>query len=495
MLGFHLLVRQTAGKKTKNRAGTLRLRTALVQHKCHTPIRHVVLVFSNYFQVMLRLAQRFNLRQACRSLATYEEIVSTRWKYMSPSLKTFEAYDQPFVITRGDMQYMYDHQGKKHIDLLGQNITISCGHRHPKIVAAAIAQLEKLPHCSTLYYHEESSMLAKEIVETLPPHPSGHEWVVHFVVTGSEAIDLAAQMARVYTGRNELFALHKAYHGLHGYAAGLTAIGKSHQPNYASSFTGIYHVPPNDIETLRSQIKFGTGGRVAGIFVEPLQGYGGIFPLRQGYLQEAFDEIRAHGGVAIADEVQTGFGRLGEKFWGFQHSNNQAIPDMITMAKGMGNGIGMLAAVACIRPIAEAFAGKMFFNTYGANPTSCAASRAVLRVIKEEKLLENCHKQGLLFTKKLDELCKKYPQALKEVRGTGLFQGLEIAGKTSEDSTKNAIEMHKRIRDYGVVLGRGSAAGNVFRVQPPMCIQSEDVEKVVWSIEEVAKQYIQEKGL
>lgn len=393
------------------------------------------------------------------------------------------------------MQYMWDSDGNKLIDLLGQNLCVSMGHCHPKIVKRASDQLHKLSHCTTMYYHKESSELAKEIISKIPPHPSGEDWVIHFVATGSEAVDLAIQMARTYTGRSETIALNKAYHGLHGYAAAVTAIGKATQPAYSSMFTGVRHVDSNDLNSLENYIKFGTGGKVACMLIEPLQGYGGIFPLQDGYMDSAFKLVNAAGGVTISDEVQTGYGRCGESFWGFQMKNNNHIPDMITMAKGMGNGCGIIGAVACRRSIADAFATKMFFNTYGANPVACAAARGVLQVFDEENILENCNKQGELFNKRLSELCKLLPNVYKEVRGKGLFQGLEIYGKTQELSGSNAFELHRRLLPSGVVVGRGSAAGNVFRVQPPMCIQEKDVNFVCDSLEEVGRKWAREQGL
>eukprot|EP00053_Salpingoeca_punica_P010060 m.90558 g.90558 ORF g.90558 m.90558 type:complete len:468 (-) comp15267_c0_seq1:548-1951(-) len=425
----------------------------------------------------------------------WKETVDIRRKYMSPSLLTFEAYDVPVVLERGQMQYMWDSEGNKYIDLLGQNLCISVGHCHPKVVEAATKQMAQLAHCTTMYYHEHPANYAKELVERMPKHPSGEDWVVHLVCTGSEAVDLAIQMARTYTGRQETLALHKAYHGLHGYAAGVTAIGKATQPSYSGMFTGISHLPSNSVEALEDHIRFATGGKVACLIAEPLQGYGGIFPLKKGYLKEAFELVRSKGGVAIADEVQTGFNRCGESFWGFAMKHNDAIPDMVTIAKGMGNGVGIMGAVIARRSIAEAFATKMFFNTFGANPVAAAVGRAVLKAMDEDKILENCSNMGKIFNKRLSQLCKELPQALKEIRGSGLFQGLEIAGKTVEDSGKHAFEMHRRLLPLGVVVGRGSAAGNVFRIQPPMCIQEPDVHKVCDSIEIVAREYIKEKNL
>ena len=412
-------------------------------------------------------------------------VINNRRQYLSPSLQTFEAFEEPFVIDKGEMQYVWDIDGNKYIDLLGQNLCVSVGHCNPKVVNRAVEQMKKLSHCTTMYYNEQSALLGKKIVETLPEHPSGEDWVVHLVNDGSEAVDLAIQMAREYTGCPEIFALYKAYHGLQGYAAGLTAIGKASQKCYSSMFSSIIHTEANKLEEIENALEFRTSGSIAGIIIEPLQGFGGIHALNDGYLRDAFELVKKNNGVTIADEVQTGYGRCGESFWGFQMENNDVIPDMITIAKGMGNGVGVIGAVVCRRSIAEAFTNKVFFNTYGANPVACAASLGVLEVMEEDNIVENCNKMGKLFNEKLGDLCYKYPEYYKEVRGKGLFQGLEIAGKTLEDSIENSIKLHKRTRKHGILLGRGSAAGNVFRIQPPMCIQEEDVKHVVDVFEKI----------
>jgi alanine-glyoxylate transaminase/(R)-3-amino-2-methylpropionate-pyruvate transaminase len=274
-----------------------------------------------------------------------------------------------------------------------------------------------------------------------------------------------------------------------------TAVGKATQPAYSSMFTSVSHLPGSDTEMLKNHLQFATGGKVAAFIAEPLQGYGGIFPLREGYLREAFELVNQHGGVTIADEVQTGFARCGEAFWGFDLPHNKALPDMVTIAKGMGNGVGIIGAVICKRSIAEAFTTKMWFNTFGSNPVAAAAARAVMRVIDEEHILANCKAQGDHFRARLTASCAKFPQALKEIRGSGLFLGLEVAGRTPAESGANAYEMHRRLRPLGIVLGRGSAAGNVFRIQPPMCIQRTDVDTVCDGIEFIAEQFIKEKGL
>ena len=418
--------------------------------------------------------------------STHNNTVSNRQKYLSPSLKTFEAYPEPFILEKGSMQYVWDDKGNKYVDMLGQNLCISVGHCHPKVVEKATEQMKKLSHCTTMYYNDQPSLLAKKIVEKIPPHPSGEDWVVHLVNDGSEAVDLAIQMAREYTGNADMYALYKAYHGLHGYAAGLTAIGKATQGCYSSMFSSVTHVESNNLDQLENDLKYRTSGNVAGMIIEPLQGFGGIHALDDGYMKDAFQLIKNYNGVTIADEVQTGYGRCGESFWGFQMKNNDVIPDIITTAKGMGNGIGIIGSVICRRSIAEAFSKKMFFNTYGSNPVASAASLGVLEVMEEENVLENCRRMGELFNTKISKLCEKHPETYKEIRGQGLFQGLEVYGKTLEDSVEKSINLHNKTLKHGIVIGRGSAAGNVFRIQPPMCIQEKDVDFVVDVLEDIA---------
>ena len=439
---------------------------------------------------MLNNCLRYLSRNVRQMSSHTEDVIQLRQRYLTPSLRTFEAYDNPVVLERGKGHHLWDNNNNKYIDLLGQNLCISVGYGNPRVVNAAIEQINKLAHCTTMYYHEKPSTLAKRIVDKMPEHPSGEEWVVHLVNDGSEAVDLAVQMARVYTGRPEIIGLHKAYHGLHGYAAGLTAIGKSTQPSYASMFTSISHVESKNIEQLENLVQFGTGGSVGGIIIEPLQGFGGIHSLKDGYMRDAFELISKSGGVTISDEVQTGYGRCGESFWGFEMKNNDAIPDMITIAKGMGNGVGIIGAVVCRRSIAEAFSTKMFFNTYGSNPVASAVAIAVLDVMEEDNILDNCYNRGMQFREKINVLCNKYPSIYKEIRGSGLFQGLEIYGDDVEQSFYNAVELHKMMLNEGVIVGRGSAEGNVFRLQPPMCINEEDVDYVVESLEKVAIRYL-----
>lgn len=414
-------------------------------------------------------------------------IINYRKKYLSPSLTTFEAYDDPMVIDKGNKQYLYDIDGNKYIDLLGQNLCISVGYNRSRINKAITKQMETLQHATTMYYNEQSCLLAKEIVEKLPARSDGEDWVVHFVNSGSEAVDLAIQMARVHTSRPETISLNKAYHGLQGYAAGVTAIGTATQDCYAGMFPGVRHVNSNNLDELEQMIRFGTGGKLGCFLAEPVQGYGGIHPLSNNYLQDAFDMVNQAGGVTIADEVQSGVCRTGETWWGFENKHHGNVePDMITIAKGLGNGYGIIGAVVSRRSIAESFCDKMWFNTYGGNPIACTAAREVLKIMDDENVLANCNKQGKLLNKEVNKLCEKYPEVYREIRGTGMFQGLEIYGNTHEQSQDNAYDIHKNLLNYGIIAGRGSATKNVLRLQPPMIIQEEDIMNVVDALDNAA---------
>ena len=439
---------------------------------------------------MLRNLLHQNKRFFSSQFIKKENIIYNRKKYLSPSLATFEAYDEPMVIDRGDKQYLFDIDGKKYVDLLGQNLCISVGYNRSRINNTIFKQMEKLQHATTMYYNEQSCTLAKELVEKIPERKDGEDWVVHFVNSGSEAVDLAIQMARVYTGRPETISLNKAYHGLQGYAAGVTAIGTATQDCYGSMFPGVRHVNANKLDELEHMIKFGTGGKLGCFIAEPVQGYGGIHSLDDNYLEEAFKMVNETGGVTIADEVQSGICRTGETWWGFENKHHGDVePDMITVAKGLGNGYGIIGAVVSKRSIADAFCDKMWFNTYGGNPIACAAAREVLKIMDDENVLENCGKQGRLLNKHVSKLCEKHPDIYKEIRGTGMFQGLEIYGETAEKSQEKAYSIHKDLLNYGIIAGRGSATKNVLRLQPPMIIEEKDILKVVDALDNVANNY------
>ena len=282
---------------------------------------------------------------------------------------------------------------------MAQNVCISVGHAHPGVLAAVRAQMEEIPHVTTAYHHPQPGHFAEELVARLP---EGHDWVVHFVNSGAEAVDLAVLIARAATQHYEVLTLRDAYHGMHYGAQTATGIGQARQlvppaPGYVQvmaphSYRGPFgpEAAPY-LEELDRVLHTNTCGAVAGLIAEPIQGYGGIVEMPPGWLKGAAEQVRAAGGLLIVDEVQAGFARTGDHFWGFEA--HDVVPDVIVVSKGIGNGFP-IAAVMARREVAEGMASRMFFNTYGSNPMSCAAGRAVLRAIDEEGLQANAGAVG-----------------------------------------------------------------------------------------------------
>jgi len=414
-----------------------------------------------------------------------------RREYLSPSLATFQAYERPLMLKRGSMQYLYDEQGKEYLDLIAQNVCISVGHSHPVVNEAVRKQMDELVHCTTMWMHPSAAALGEELIAKMP---DGSDWVVHLVNSGAEAIDLAMLMARAHTGSTDLIALRRAYHGLHFGAATLSGLASCHQPTVAAP--GSHHVSPPDqyrgiygpdldpyLAELNATIESSTDGTLAGFIYEPIQGFGGVTPLPAEYIDRAAERVRDSGGLIIADEVQTGFGRTGVNFWGFEIA--ATVPDIVVMAKGIGNGFP-LAAVVSRREVAESITGSKFFNTYGSNPTVCAAGRAVLSVIDSEELQQNSAEVGGQLRDGLRETAASF-EFIGDVRGRGLMLGLDIVTDASsrEPAPAVAAAIHEGLRDEGLILSRSGAYGNVLRLLPPMCIGREDVERVTNGLKKV----------
>jgi alanine-glyoxylate transaminase/(R)-3-amino-2-methylpropionate-pyruvate transaminase len=413
---------------------------------------------------------------------TYENIARRRSRFLSPSLRTFTAFERPIVLKRGEMQYVWDESGKKYLDCLAQNLCISVGHNHPLVVSEATKQSNELVHCTTMYYHPVPAHLAEELVSKMP---GTEDWVVHFVNSGAEAVDLAILMARLYTGNFDVLALRNSFHGLHFASMSLTGISgcrhavppspgilHTHNPDQYRGIHGATVTPyVNEVDVV---IKSSTPGQIAGFIAEPIQGYGGVIPLPIGYLDGASKLVRSAGGVCIIDEIQTGFGRMGTHYWGFEMHG--IIPDIVVMAKGIANGYP-LAAVVAKREVAEAMSKKKFFNTYGSNPVSCAAGRAVLRVIETEKIQENARTIGAILKNKLMQLKNENP-VIGDVRGNGLMIGVELVRDPESrlPAPEIAAIIAEGCKNRGLIVGRGGTNGNVLRINPPMCINEQDVQ-------------------
>ncbi len=412
-----------------------------------------------------------------------DETAKRRDQFYAASQSKFVPFKEPIVFKKGSMQYLWDADGNKYIDLLGMNVCISVGHSHPKVVAAAIEQAQELTHCTTMFYHPTPAHLAEELAATMPKGP---EWVVHFTNSGAEAIDLAMTMARTYTGNLDLLALRTAYHGPTAAAQSITGISGWRHPGMPGNvafvaepnqYRGIFGEGTDPyLDEIDRVIASSTTGSIAGMFIESVQGYGGIIEMPKGYMSGAAERVRAAGGLYIADEVQSGFGRTGDHMWGFEADG--VIPDIAVMAKGIGNGFP-LGAVVAQKHIAAPMAEKFMFHTYGANPTSCAAGRAVLQVIREDKVQENARVVGKALLERLKELQKKHT-VIGDVRGRGLMLAIEMVKdrKTREPDAATTAAVFEKCREQNLILSKSGPTQSCLRMVPPMCLSMDDVEEV-----------------
>ncbi len=410
----------------------------------------------------------------------YERTAARRERYLSPSLRTFTAFEKPLLLKRGQGAHVWDADGRRYLDCLAQNLCISVGYDHAGVNAAMAAQMREIQHVTTMYFHPGAAQFAEELVATMP---AGHDWVVHLVNSGAEAIDLAVLVARLHTGHFDLLTLRNSYHGMHFGTMAASGLALCHQP--LAGAPGFVHVHNPDLyrgaykddadaylDDIRRVIDSSTSGAVAGIMVEPIQGYGGVLPMPPGYQRRAAEIVRAAGGLYISDEVQTGFGRTGASFWAFEQDG--VVPDAIVISKGIGNGFP-IAALIVRRDVAESMAQRKFFNTYGANPMGCAAGRAVLRAIADEDLQGNALRTGALFGAALESAAARH-ESIGQVRGAGLMRGIEFVAdrRSRRPDDSAAARVQEGLRERGVIVGRSGQYKNVLRINPPLCVTADD---------------------
>jgi 4-aminobutyrate aminotransferase-like enzyme len=409
-------------------------------------------------------------------------------QYLFPA--TIQYYQEPIVVTEGKGLRVKDADGNEYLDFFGGILTVSVGHGNEKVNAAIKAQVDRLSHISTLYPTLPVVELAERLARITPEKLSQ----TCFTASGTEADETAVMMAELFTGRSEIIALRHGYSGRSMLAQSLA--GHSSWRALPTKIAGIKHAPTpycyrcpmhltypscamacaKDIEDL---IRTTTTGRVAAFLAEPIQGVGGFITPPPEYFEVAVGIVRKYGGVFICDEVQTGFGRTGTKMWGIEHWGVE--PEIMTMAKGIANGLP-LGVTICTPEIAESLKA-LTISTFGGNPVSCAAANATVQFIEEEKLPANAEAMGRLLRGGLDELKRRFPKNLGDVRGMGLMQAVEfVIDETSGDRTP-AKELTRRIfeeaRKRGLLVGKGSLEGNAFRIAPPLTVTASEVEEAV----------------
>jgi 4-aminobutyrate aminotransferase-like enzyme len=414
---------------------------------------------------------------------TKDEIILANQEYLFPAV--FHYYKEPLVIARAKDQFVYDADGNQYLDFFGGILTISVGHCNDRVNAAVHQQIDRLEHVSTVFATEPQAALAKRLAEIAP----GNVRQSFFTNSGTEANETAILAARCYTGSAEIIALRHSYHGRSSLAMSLT--GNSTWRLAGAMQPGIVHTanaycyrcpfgltyPACNVQCARDLedvIRSSTHGRVAGIIAEPIQGVGGFITPPREYFQIVAEIVRRHGGIFISDEVQTAWGRTGGKWWGIEQFGVQ--PDVITSAKGLGNGLPIGLTMAT--PEVAAGLRGASISTFGGNPVTTTAAKAVIDLIDEQNLMANAAEMGAYLREKLDELREKHP-LIGEVRGMGLMQALELVRSrtTKEPAEEETGRLMEAARENRLLIGKGGMFGNVIRISPPLNIRQGDVDE------------------
>ena len=423
-----------------------------------------------------------------------QEVLAIRQQYLSPGLIRY--YKEPLMIVEGSMQYAWDETGKRYLDAFAGIVTISVGHCHPKVVEAVQKQIGKLQHTTTIYLHPAIGEFARRLSAHMPPGSELSSW--YFTNSGSEANELAVLAGREFTQNNEVISLRNAYHGGTAATMSLTAHGtwrfksntnlpvKNAAPGYCYRCPYGLSYPSCDLKCARDVkdvIEYETSGQVAVFIAECIQGVGGVVTPPKEYFKIIYEIVRRHGGICVADEVQGGFGRTGTKFWAFE--NWDVTPDVVTMAKGIGNG-APLGAMATRPEISRTLANRIHFNTFGGNPISMTQGLATLEVIESEGIQENALRVGIHLKDRLLELQERHA-LIGEVRGMGLLLGAELVKdrKSKEPASAETAAVLELARERGLLLGKGGLRGNVLRIKPPMCLSKDDADFIADCLDEV----------
>ena len=395
------------------------------------------------------------------------------------------SYDEPLHIVRGEGVYLIDIEGRKYLDTV--NNVNHVGHQHPKVVEAGQRQMAVL-NTNTRYLHEDIVAYAEALLEKLPPHLS----VIHFVNSGSEANELALRMAKTVSGNKDMLAIEVGYHGNTNAVMDVSSykfdgFGGSGKPEtthilplpdafrgkYSGENCGVDYA--NHAKQIIGNLK-AEGKEIAGFIGETMISCGGQIVPPSNYFKEVYKHVQNAGGICIADEVQTGFGRMGKSFWAFELYGVQ--PDIVTMGKPAGNG-HPLAVVACTKEIADKFnTGMEYFNTFGGNPVSCAIGKAVLDVIEEENLQENALEVGGYLKSELKKLQSEF-SIIGDVRGEGLFLGFELTDSMNNPLPEQTSYLMNRMKQMGILMSIDGPDHNVMKIKPPMVFSKENAQELI----------------
>jgi 4-aminobutyrate aminotransferase-like enzyme len=416
---------------------------------------------------------------------TKDEIILANQEFLFPSV--FHYFKEPLVVARAKDQYVWDADGKQYLDFFGGIVTVSVGHCNETVNAKVHKQLDTLQHVSTVFANEPQAALAKKIASITP---EGKLTKSFFTNSGTEANETAILTARCYTGNSDIVALRHSYHGRSAMAMGITGVGSwklgPSQPGIVHAHNAYCYRCPFGLtypscevrcaQDMEELIRTTTSGRIAGFIGEPIQGVGGFVTPPKEYFQIVEKIVRNHGGVFISDEVQTGWGRTGGKWFGIEQWG--VTPDIITSAKGLGNGSPIGLTVA--RPeVADAVKG-LTISTFGGNPVTTTQAKAVIDFIEEQNLMSNCAETGAYLRGKLEDLKGKH-QIIGDVRGMGLMQAIELVEDRQSKTpaaAQTAMAM-EAARENRLLIGKGGMYGNVLRISPPMNVGKSDVDQFI----------------
>lgn len=420
-------------------------------------------------------------------------LIKTRQQYISPIMSI--SYEQPISMTKSAFQYMYDAYGNTFLD--AYNNIPHVGHCHPKVVDAGQQQMETL-NTNTRYHYNALADYSEKLLSYFPSQLNR----VFLVNSGSAASDLAIRIAQSYSSFKHIMVLESGYHGNTQIGIDISDYkfsnpkGQGQKPHIIKTTLPDTYRGKYDEDVSNAGERYGkdtvqqinnSHSPISAFIAEPIVGCAGQIPLAKGYLKEVYPVIRAQGGLCISDEVQTGFGRLGDYFWGFEAQG--VVPDIVILGKPIANGHPM-GAVVCSEKVLVNFENQVeFFSSFGGNPVSCAIAKSVLEVIEDEQLQQHAKTVGDYYKTQLKTLMKTYP-CIGDVRGLGLFIGIDIVEPHSKiPDTNLAKHIKNELRNRHILVSTDGPYNNVIKTKPPLCFTKANVDRVVSEMEAVLKAY------